>query len=262
MISSAGDLVAALANALGADFSPAFGTFFPLIAKYYVGFSFQFRVGSFLTFLQKKNRSLSDRSSAIGCLAEIIAGMKNAVTPSTEPLLELFYQALGDPDAEAQSNAAFAVGQLVENTDLDLSPQYLHLLQALLPLFAVKPDGPSAKLNAKDNAAGAVGRLIIRNTAAIPLGQVLPVFVDALPLKNDYLENRPVFRAIFHLFNTNATALLPFIDRLLQVFGHVLDPSKPDQVGDEIRAQLIQLIAALNAEDPAKVQASGLTVYL
>lgn len=36
LISSAGDLVASLANALGADFAPAFNGFFPLISKYYV----------------------------------------------------------------------------------------------------------------------------------------------------------------------------------------------------------------------------------
>lgn len=36
LVSSAGDLVAALSNALGPDFAQAFGTFFPLIAKYYV----------------------------------------------------------------------------------------------------------------------------------------------------------------------------------------------------------------------------------
>ncbi len=36
LISSAGDLVSALANVLGADFAPAFGTYFPLISKFYV----------------------------------------------------------------------------------------------------------------------------------------------------------------------------------------------------------------------------------
>lgn len=36
LISSAGDLVAAMANALGSDFASAFNTFYPLIAKYYV----------------------------------------------------------------------------------------------------------------------------------------------------------------------------------------------------------------------------------
>ena len=36
LISSAGDLVAAIAAALGPDFGQAFQTFFPLIAKFYV----------------------------------------------------------------------------------------------------------------------------------------------------------------------------------------------------------------------------------
>ncbi|GAV99757.1 armadillo-type protein [Lentinula edodes] len=245
LVSSAGDLVAALANALGGDFAPAFGRFFPLIAKYY-----------------KKNRSLSDRSSAIGCLAEIIAGMKNAVSPSTEPLLELFYQALSDTDAEVLSNAAFAVGLLTEYSEVDLSPQYLHLLGALRPLFVVTSDSPASKLNAKDNAAGAVARLIVRNTAAVPLDQVLPVFVEALPLKNDYLENRPVFRAIFHLVQTNGAVLGPYMDQLLRVFAVVLDPNGPDQVGDDIRAELIQLIGVVNAQDPAKIQAAGLSAFV
>ncbi|KAJ3571829.1 hypothetical protein NP233_g3504 [Leucocoprinus birnbaumii] len=245
LISSAGDLVAALAAGLGSEFGPAFNTFFPLIAKYY-----------------KKSRSLSDRSSSIGCLAEVIGGMKGAVTPSTEPLLELFYKALSDPEPEVLSNAAFATGLLVENSEKDLSPQYLHLLGALRPLFDVTPDSPPARLNAKDNAAGAVARLIMRNTTAIPLDQVLPTFISALPLKNDYLENRPVFRAIFHLFQNNGASLLPYLDQLLQVFAVVLDPNGADQVGDEIRGELISLLGLLNAEQPGKVQAAGLSVYL
>ena len=36
LISSAGDLVAAIANTLGADFAPAFENFYPLITRYYV----------------------------------------------------------------------------------------------------------------------------------------------------------------------------------------------------------------------------------
>lgn len=188
--------------------------------------------------------------------------MKSAVTPSTETLLDLFYRALSDPDAEVLSNAAFAVGLLVEHSEIDLSSRYFHLLTALQPLFIVAPDSLPARLNAKDNATGAVARMIVRNTSAIRLDQVLPVFIDALPLKNDYLENRPVFRAIFHLFRLNGGALFPYLDRLLQVFAHVLDPNGPDQVGDEIRAELINLIGALNAEDPTKVQAAGLGVFI
>ncbi|XP_006461983.1 hypothetical protein AGABI2DRAFT_206092 [Agaricus bisporus var. bisporus H97] len=245
LISSAGDLVAALANGLGAEFGPAFNTFFPLIAKYY-----------------KKSRSLSDRSSAIGCLAEVIDGMKGAVTPSTEPLLELFYRALSDPDAEVLSNAAFATGLLIENSEVDLSPQYPQLLAALESLFKVTADSPAPRLNAKDNAAGAVARMIVRHPAAIPLTEVLHVLVEALPLKHDYLENRPVFRAIFYLFQNNPAAILSKLDRLLVAFAAVLDPSVPDQIGEEIRAELLNLIRLLNAEQPAKIQAAGLSAYV
>jgi hypothetical protein len=52
------------------------------------------------------------------------------------------------------------------------------------------------------------------------------------------------------------------MDRLLQVFAHVLDPSAEDQIGDETRGELINLISALHAEDPAKVQAAGLGAFV
>ena len=184
------------------------------------------------------------------------------MTPHTEFLLELFYRALGDSEAEVQSNACFAVGLLVEHSAVNLTPQYLTLLSALRPFFDVTPDTPRARLNARDNAAGAVARLIYRNYAAVPLDQVLPVFVAALPLKEDYVENRPVFRALFHLFRTVPQTLGPHLDVLLPVFGHVLDPNGPDQIGDEGRAELIQLISFLNTQEPAKIQAAGLTTFL
>jgi hypothetical protein len=106
--------------------------------------------------------------------------------------------------------------------------------------------------------SGAVSRLIVRNTAAVPLDQVLPVVINALPLRHDFLENPPVFKAIFHLFGTNPQALHPYSDKLLEVFRAVLEPSVLDQINDETRAGLIELIGALNKEAPEKVQAAGL----
>ena len=209
--------------------------------------------------LQKKNRSLSDRSSAIGTLSEIIGGMKNAITPWTQSLMDLFFTALSDNEPEVQCNAAFASGLLIEHSDMDLSPQYLQILTALCPIFVVAPDAPAAKFNARDNAVGAVVRMIV---AAVPLDQVLPVFFDALQLRNGYLENRPVFRAIFHLFKTQPAVLHPHLDKLLHVFAFVLDPTGPDMVGDEVRVELISLVGMLNREEPAKVQAAGLTAFV
>jgi importin-4 len=188
--------------------------------------------------------------------------MKEAVTPHTELLLDLFYRALSDPDAEVQTNAAFASGLLVEHSQVDLSPQYLHLLAAFRPLFTIPADAPTANVNARDNAVGAVSRMIYKNTAAVPLDQVLPILFGAVPLTQDHLENRPLFRTIFHLFKTQPQALHPYLDKLVSLFAYVLDPNAPDQIGDEVRAELISLLAVLYQEVPEKIRAAGLTPFV
>lgn len=131
---------------------------------------------------------------------EIVSGMKASITPFTEPLYELFMQALRDEEAEVNSNAAFAIGMLVEQSGVDLSSRYLSILGALRPLFSLPLEAPSAKITARSNAAGAVARMMIRKPDGISYDEVLPVFLQALPLQNDYLENAPVFRCILYLF--------------------------------------------------------------
>ena len=188
--------------------------------------------------------------------------MKPSITPFTEPLYELFTQALHDEEPEVNSNAAFAIGMLVEQSEVDLSSRYLSILGALHPLFSIPPDTVSARITARDNAAGAVARLITRKPEGINYDQVLPVFLQALPLQNDYLENAPVFRCILYLFQSAPTVIIPFLDQLLPVFAHVLDPGKPAQLKTEQRQGLVQLLGALNSEYSSKLQAAGLTGYI
>lgn len=90
----------------------------------------------------------------------------------SKPILTLLFTALSDSDPQVQSNGAFATGMLVENSEVDLSSQYMNLLNALRPLFDVPEGAPAARFNARDNATGAVSRMILKNTAAVPLDQV------------------------------------------------------------------------------------------
>jgi hypothetical protein len=54
-----------------------------------------------------------------------------------------------------------------------------------------------------DNACGAVARMINRCPSAIPLDQVLPIFLQSLPLTKDFEENEPVYKCIFGLIKEN-----------------------------------------------------------
>ncbi|KIO24659.1 hypothetical protein M407DRAFT_8850 [Tulasnella calospora MUT 4182] len=203
-------------------------------------------------------RSNTDRASATGTLGEVITGMKGGITAFTEPVLKITTSLLADADPEVRSNAAFATGVLIENSDTDVSPHYGEILQRLSTLFSVQSDSSQSEKHGRDNAAGAVSRMIIKNSAVIPLDQVLPVLYGALPLQNDFLENAPVYRAIFHLFRTSPPVMMNYLNVLLPAFATVLSPDTPDQLTPDVRAELVELIRHLQQQVPDQIAAAGL----
>ncbi|KAJ3012062.1 hypothetical protein HKX48_006511 [Thoreauomyces humboldtii] len=223
LISNAADLVGALANALGPGFAVYFHQFLPLIKKYY-----------------KESRPVSDRSMAIGVIAECAFGLKNGVTPFTNDMLAISIRALADEEEEVRSNAAYAVGVLIENSDTDLSRHYVQVLQQLRPMFRASPG-----TNTADNASGAVCRMILKNPTLIPLDQVLPVVLDHLPIKRDFEENEPVYRCLLQLIRANNPLLLQSMSRMLNIFAQVLSPPE-NQLKDKTRADILELLATLN----------------
>ncbi|KAI9254656.1 armadillo-type protein [Sporodiniella umbellata] len=239
LISSAGDLVAALCETVGPNFTTSFEVYLPFILKYY-----------------KPTKSQTERSMAIGCLGECIGGIKSAITPHTESLLQAFVKACGDEDELVRSNAAFALGCLVIHTQVDLSQHYPQLLTALSPLFSNQ-----TLPNTVDNAAGAVSRMIIAHPEAVPFDQVLPVYVNALPLKADFEENEPVFECIFKLFSANNSFVFNHLPQFLHIFTQVL--SDNDQLKETTRNHLIELVRALNTQRPdMNIASSELSRFL
>ncbi|WVF65489.1 hypothetical protein IAT40_000217 [Kwoniella sp. CBS 6097] len=241
LISNAADVFGAMASVLGPDFAQAFGKVLPLIAAY-----------------TEPKRSQSERSMAIGSLGEIIVGLKGGVTSFTQPLFQIISRGLADSEADVRSNAAFAAGVLIENSETDLSSHFGALLGALQPFFTPAEHAAPAEFNARDNAAGAVARMVSKNSAALPLEQVISVLVSVLPLRFDPLENRAVYAALFSVFRTQPQVLMPHIDHLLQAFAYVLlDPSHEDDTTDETKAELRALVEHLKSQVPDKVAAAG-----
>ncbi|KAF9918661.1 hypothetical protein BX616_006907 [Lobosporangium transversale] len=239
LISSASDLVGALAAALGESFIPYAKVFVPHIAKYY-----------------KKTKPTSERSMAIGCLGEIAAGMLGGITEFTEVIFPIALKGLSDEEPEVRSNAAYTVGALCQNTNLDISTQYPALLTTLYPLF----QGQSLD-NVTDNACGAVARMIMKYPNAVPLDQVLPVFMQALPLKRDYEENEPVYKLLFSLIRSQNSWIFANLTSLLPIFAEVL--SKEDELKPHTRQEMIEIIKALNQQFPAlNISSSPLSAYL
>lgn len=174
VVDTALDVVSGMAAALGQSFAELWKVFEKTILRY-----------------ASSSESL-ERATAVGVLAECINGMGAAVTPFTSTFLKLLLHRLSDEDPQTRSNAAYAVGRLVQhsNSDAEIVNEYPTILSRLETCLQMNVS------RLQDNATGCVSRMILRHRENVPIKDVLPALVNILPLKNDYEENEPLYRMI------------------------------------------------------------------
>lgn len=226
VVDSAMDVISGLAAALGPSFGELWKIFEKQVYRYASG-----------------GESLG-RASACGVLAEIITGMDASVTPYTSQMMNVLLKRLGDEDAQTKSNAAYAVGRLVEksNDDATVLKAYPQILQKLETILHI------TEARCTDNAAGCVARLILKHKDKVPVSQVLPVLVDSgiLPLTEDYQENEPVWKMIVQLYRDQDSTVQQLTPKLAPIMMSVLgDPE--DQLTDEVREQVQALVEHLKS---------------
>lgn len=184
------------------------------------------------------------RAAAVGSIAETIRGMKGGVTPATAHLLKAFLHRMSDEDQLTKSNAAFAVGLLVQMSDdtATTSKAYGEIFSKLEPLLQ------STEMRQLDNAAGCVSRMIMKNKSAVPVAQVLPALISKLPLKDDYEENEPVYSMIVQLYKEEDSTIQGLTPQILPVLDHVMGAPK-EQLNDETRANVAQLAKYISGKN-------------
>jgi len=179
VIDSVTDLVGELAKVMKAEFVPYFRVFHKALLKF-----------------TKPSRPHSDRAMAIGCYAEVLAELGGAaVMEYAEVLLPVVRVGCTDTMESVRRNSAFCLGVFVESTGPALSGYFLQMLTWLHPL-CVRPAGQQVVGGGADvggadvdNALSAVAKMIrVAPAGLIPLDQVLPVLLEALPLRGDTSE--------------------------------------------------------------------------
>ncbi|RMZ84650.1 hypothetical protein DV737_g1250, partial [Chaetothyriales sp. CBS 132003] len=218
------DVISGLAAALGSSFAELWKIFEKQVLKFASG------------------PEPTSRASACGVLAEVITGMDGAVTPYTATLMTILLKRLSDEDAQTKSNAAYAIGRLVEksndnNTVFKAYPQILSKLENVLGIKEAR---------CTDNAAGCVARLILKHKDHVPIADVLPALVSSgvLPLEDDYQENEPVWTMIINLYKENDPTVQGLTKQLAPIMISVLGEPE-EQLTDEVRSELQALVEHL-----------------
>uniref|UniRef100_T1IJ37 IPO4/5-like TPR repeats domain-containing protein n=1 Tax=Strigamia maritima TaxID=126957 RepID=T1IJ37_STRMM len=206
LIEFAGDLISSLALAIAPEkYNPIFEKFFTIMSS-----------------KLKKNKTISERSFAIGVLAQSCENMSDGVLPFVPRLLPIFLTTVRDEHEEVRANAIFGLGVLAEHGKASLyeypyKKQYPTILQVLSAALARETCRKPT-----DNICGAVARLIMANVNGIPMEQVFPVMIKCLPLKEDFEENKTIFRCFFFLLNMHHPQITKHFPEIFRVSSHIL----------------------------------------
>ncbi|XP_014603697.1 PREDICTED: importin-4-like isoform X1 [Polistes canadensis] len=191
----------------------------------------------------KKNKSDTQRAFAVGTISECLSGLKHAVAAFLPQLLPIFLKFANDSNANVRNNAIFGIGELALHGQDAVYPHYPDILQILSSAIAKE-----SHMGARDNVLGAIARLIITNYEILPLDQVFPVFVNQLPLKEDYLENKAVFKSILILYQAGHNILQAHMRTLLQVAISVLQEGKTSD--DETKNLIMEFVRSAQRDFP------------
>jgi len=171
LLDSVTDLVVAIAKALGPSFAQVFPTFMKPVLKY----------------CRTKNDDY-DRSMGLGCMAEMINAMGGeGAMPYLDKVLPVVVNGLEGETSDVRRNAVFCAGVLCHQCPAQMSQHYTNLLTKMQHVFSPTEDDAT-----RDNGCGAVARMILSSPQSLPLSQVLPVMLAALPITSDFQEADPV----------------------------------------------------------------------
>lgn len=221
LIEYAGDIVPNLGKAMAPDdFAQYFGLLLPVFIN-----------------KTKKQCTRAQRSFGIGTLSESMEPLGPRIAQFVPQLLPLFLQLSRDESDEVRNNAIFGIGEMVLHGKEALFPHYSEILQALSTAASKERHAGSL-----DNICGALARLIMTNINGVPMDQVFPVFVNYLPLREDFDENKAVFECMTYLYQMGHPLLLSHLTPVIKAGLVVLCESQGAKETMELVLNLMKTI--------------------
>ncbi|GBG66984.1 hypothetical protein CBR_g74670 [Chara braunii] len=143
-----------------------------------------------------------------------------------EVFLPAVLMACTDDNADVRQAAVYGIGVCAQFTGMRFRPIALEALGRLRTVVV----HPEAKLPenapATDNAVSAIGKICQYQRDCIDASQVLPLWLNCLPLKNDLLEARMMHELLCNLVESSDPALLGHgsenLGKVVAVFAEVI----------------------------------------
>ncbi|GFP99204.1 probable importin subunit beta-4 [Phtheirospermum japonicum] len=163
--------------------------------------------------------AVSDLLPAFAKAMDVAQHMGAPIADYVDALMPLVLKELGSPDSTNRRNGAFCAGELCKNGGNSALKHYADILNRLYPLFGeTEPDNA-----VRDNAAGAVARMIMAHPESIPLNQLVNIFAQVAASSVETPEVKVhIGRAFSHLLSIYGHQMQPLLAGLSPVLANAL----------------------------------------
>uniref|UniRef100_A0A8D0GHS6 Importin 4 n=1 Tax=Sphenodon punctatus TaxID=8508 RepID=A0A8D0GHS6_SPHPU len=214
----------------------------PILAATDGGHTFAPYFASFLPLLLNKTNpscSASEKSFAVGTLAEVVVDLGRASGPFVPWILPALLGAMQDMDKEGRSNGLFGLGVLAEHGGESLHKHYPKLLGVVSSILSQERSS-----RVMDNVCVAVARMVMAYPGGVPIDQVFPVLLRSLPFKENFKEYKTIFHCFCFLYEHDPQQVLQKIREILQASGAVLGI---ESLQEDAQAVLLALLRDLSS---------------
>ena len=231
LIDVVADIVDTVAGLLGPSFAPFFEKVFPDLMKYL-----------------QPTRPVGDRIMALGTICESFNSLQEHMKPYVQHVLPIILNTIRDDNYNVKRNSIYGVGVVGFFNKDEVQPHMMKVLGALHPIFVEKSKHHPAVV---DNACGAIARFIACGIQ-MPLDQVLPVFLEAMPLREDH-EEAPICYTALSMLLENPTPIASVLPKVFQKLVEGL--SLPvEKLKDKQKQGIVESIRKFSQQYPQQIQ--------
>ncbi|KAI4386303.1 hypothetical protein MLD38_004244 [Melastoma candidum] len=216
-------------------------------------------LSSYLTPMWGKDKTAEERRIAICIFDDVAEQCRDAALKYYDTYLPFLLEACNDQNPDVRQAAVYGLGVCAEFG----GPVFQPLVGEALSRLNVVIRDPSAQqpdnVMAYDNAVSALGKICQFHRERIDSSQVIPAWLNCLPIKGDLIEAKVVHDMLCSMVERSDRELLgpnnQYLPKIISVFAEVLCAGK-DLATEQTTNRMITLLRQLQQTLPPAALAS------
>uniref|UniRef100_A0A2P2MRU0 Importin beta-3 n=2 Tax=Rhizophora mucronata TaxID=61149 RepID=A0A2P2MRU0_RHIMU len=215
-------------------------------------------LSSYLTPMWGKDKTADERRIAICIFDDVAEQCREAALKYYDTYLPFLLEACNDENPDVRQAAVYGLGVCAEFG----GSVFKHLVGEALARLDVVIQDPSAKqpdnVMAYDNAVSALGKICQHHRDRINSAQVIPAWLNCLPITGDLIEAKVVHEQLCSMVERSDVELLgpnnQYLPKIVSVFAAVL--CGKDLATEQTASRMINLLRRLQQTLPPATLAS------